>query len=202
MLALKYLLVVAGALSLAVAGGIALFDVWLKFTYERKLARGAEELTAPSEIRWKASLALAIAACMPLLIGFSIVVVPTGTGGVRISQLRGTLPGTLYSGVHFVSPLTESVATFDLRDKLFTTGSTLEDGSPAASAKSLAFSKGAMDVQSKEGLIIGLGVTIRYRLDPRKLDYIQSHLPQPVDAQIVPAVAASGVAGTGEKAGA
>jgi len=28
-------------------------------------------------------------------------------------------------------------------------------------------------------------------LDPRKLDFIQSHLPQPVDAQIVPAVAAS-----------
>jgi regulator of protease activity HflC (stomatin/prohibitin superfamily) len=48
-----------------------------------------------------------------------------------------------------------------------------------------------MDVQSKEGLIVGLGVTVRYRLDPRRLDYVQSHLPQPVDAQIVPAVVAS-----------
>ena len=201
MLALKYLLIVAGALSLAVAIGITLFDLLQKIAYQRKLARGpedqampdlaTEELEKPGEIRWKASLALALVACIPLLIGESIVVVPVGMGGVRISQVRGTLPGPLYSGVHFVSPLTESIATFDLRDKLFTTGATLEEGSSPANTKSLAFSKSAMDVQSKEGLIIGLGVTIRYRLDPRKLDYIQSHLPQPVDAQIVPAVAAS-----------
>lgn len=201
MLALKYLLVVAGALSLAVAIGISLFDLWLKIAYRRKLSSGTEglaveDLEAPGEIRWKASLSLAILASLPLLIAESIVVVPVGMGGVRVSQLSGTLPGTLYSGVHFVSPLTESVATFDLRDKLFTTGATLEDGaSPenakAANAKSLAFAKGAMEVQSKEGLIIGLGVTVRYRLDPRKLDYIQARLPQPVDAQIVPAVAAS-----------
>lgn len=48
-----------------------------------------------------------------------------------------------------------------------------------------------MDVQSKEGLSMGLGVTVRYRLDPKRLDYIQSHLPQPVDAEIVPPVVAS-----------
>ncbi len=191
MLALKCLLIVAGVLLLAIACGVTLFDLWLKNTYQRKLARGGEDLAVPGEIRWRASIALAIAACVPLLIGQSIVVIPVGMGGVRISQIRGTLPGTLYSGVHFVSPLTESVATFDLRDKLFTTGAALDDSTSHASAKPQAFGKGAMDVQSKEGLIIGLGVTIRYRLDPRKLDYIQSHLPQPVDAQIVPAVAAS-----------
>jgi len=192
MFALKYVLIVAGVLSLLAACGITLFDLWLKVIYQRKLERGGEGMTVPGEIRWRASLAMAIAACVPLLIGQSIVVVPVGMGAVRISQIRGTLPGTLYSGVHFVSPLTESVATFDLRDKLFTTGAALDDSTPHAGAKSQAFGKGgAMDVQSKEGLIIGLGVTIRYRLDPRKLDYIQSHLPQPVDAQIVPAVAAS-----------
>src|ERR1700722_13715291 len=143
MLALKSLLIVAGVLSLAVACGITLFDLWLKIAHHRKLARGVEDLTVPGEIRWRASVALAIAACVPLLIGESIVVVPVGMGGVRISQIRGTLPGTLYSGVHFVSPLTESVATFDLRDKLFTTGAALDDGTLHASAKSQAFGKGA-----------------------------------------------------------
>jgi regulator of protease activity HflC (stomatin/prohibitin superfamily) len=49
----------------------------------------------------------------------------------------------------------------------------------------------ALDVQSKEGLDIGLAITVRYRLDPRRLDYIESHLPQPVDSEIVPAVVAS-----------
>jgi regulator of protease activity HflC (stomatin/prohibitin superfamily) len=48
-----------------------------------------------------------------------------------------------------------------------------------------------MDVQSKEGLSMGLGVTVRYRLDPKRLDYIQAHLPQPVDTEIVPPVVSS-----------
>ena len=52
----------------------------------------------------------------------SIVVVPSGMGGVRISQIRGTLPGTLYPGVHFITPLMDSVQMFDLRDHLFTAG--------------------------------------------------------------------------------
>jgi regulator of protease activity HflC (stomatin/prohibitin superfamily) len=46
-------------------------------------------------------------------------------------------------------------------------------------------------VQSKEGLSIGLAVTVRYRLDPSRLDYIQLHLPQPVDSEMVPPIVAS-----------
>ena len=45
-----------------------------------------------------------------LLIANSIMVVPSGMGGVRVSQTRGTLPGTLYSGVHFVTPLVRTTA--------------------------------------------------------------------------------------------
>jgi regulator of protease activity HflC (stomatin/prohibitin superfamily) len=42
-----------------------------------------------------------------------------------------------------------------------------------------------MTVQSKEGLSIGLAIAVRYRLDPKRLDYVQSHLPQPVDTELV-----------------
>jgi len=42
-----------------------------------------------------------------------------------------------------------------------------------------------MSVQSKEGLSIGLAIAVRYRLDPRRLDYVQSHLPQPIDQELV-----------------
>jgi regulator of protease activity HflC (stomatin/prohibitin superfamily) len=38
---------------------------------------------------------------------------------------------------------------------------------------------------------LGLAITVRYRLDPNHLDYIQSNLPQPVEKEIVPAVVAS-----------
>ena len=48
-----------------------------------------------------------------------------------------------------------------------------------------------LKVQAKEGLTLGLAITVRYRLDPKRLDYIQSNLPQPVEKEIVPSVVAS-----------
>ena len=185
MLALRSLLFVAGALLLATAVGITLYDLWIMIVYRRRLARGVEGLVEPEGIRWREPVALPIAACVPLLIAESIVVIPSGMGGVQMSQISGTLPGTLYSGVHFVTPLIETVQIYDLRDKLFTTGAALDSSLTPASKKN------SMDVQSKEGLSMGLGVTVRYRLDPKRLDYIQSHLPQPIDQEIVPPVVAS-----------
>ena len=46
-------------------------------------------------------------------------------------------------------------------------------------------------MQSREGLNIGLAVTVRYRLDPNKLASVQAHMPQPVDKELVPPVVAS-----------
>jgi len=46
-------------------------------------------------------------------------------------------------------------------------------------------------VQSREGLNIGLAVTVRYRLDPNALATVQAHLPQPADKLLVPPVVAS-----------
>jgi regulator of protease activity HflC (stomatin/prohibitin superfamily) len=40
-------------------------------------------------------------------------------------------------------------------------------------------------VQAREGLAVGLAVTVRYRIDPRRLDYIQANLPQPLDDEII-----------------
>ena len=73
---------------------------------------------------------------------------------------------------------------FDLRDHLFTAG-VAEEGAKAAAQKT------ALSVQSLEGLNIGLAVTVRYRLDPNKLDSVQAHMPQPVDKELVPPVVAS-----------
>jgi hypothetical protein len=81
-----------------------------------------ENLAQPKAINWRSSVAMAIAGCVPMLMAAGIVVVPSSMGGVRISQLSGTLPGTLYPGVHFVTPLIDSVEIFDLRDHMFTAG--------------------------------------------------------------------------------
>ncbi len=189
MIALKLLLTVAGVVLLAAALAIPLYGLWLRIRAARRKAGGetnlAEtELNEPQEINWRGSVALALVACLPLLVTSSIVVVPSGMGGVRVSQIGGTLPGTLYPGLHFVTPWVESVQLFDLRDHLFTTG-VAEQGAKAAAEKT------ALSVQSLEGLNIGLAVTVRYRLDPNRLDSVQAHMPQPVDKELVPPVVAS-----------
>jgi regulator of protease activity HflC (stomatin/prohibitin superfamily) len=189
MLALKMLLTVAGVLLLAAAVVIPLYGLWLRIQIARKKALGVESdadetKIEPKEILWRTSMALVAAACPPLLIAASIVVVPSGMGGVRVSQISGTLPGTLYPGVHFIAPLIDNVQTFDLRDHLFTAG-ILDEG-----VKKVAQNSG-LSVQSREGLNIGLGVTVRYRLDPNKLASVQAHLPQPADKELVPPVVAS-----------
>ena len=188
MLALKDLLIAAGVLFLAAAFAITLYDLWRMYEQRRKLPESADGVTEmePVPIRWRGSVLMIVVACVPRLIADSIVVIPAGMGGVRVSELRGTLLGTLYAGAHFVPPMMESVEMFDLRDKLFTAG--VVEG---AGVTKTAAEPQPLDVQSKEGLNIGLAITVRYRLDPHRLDYIESHLPQPVDSQMVPAVVAS-----------
>ena len=185
MLAFKYLLMTSGV-GLFIAGiAILAYDMWLLLQYRRTLAGGVEA-APPPPVRWRTTAALIALGWAPILIALSFVIVPSGMAGVRISQTRGTEAGTLYPGVHFIVPLLEDVQLFDMRDKLFTTGMVDDGKKPEPGTKA-----GVLKVQSKEGLSIGLAITVRYRLDPRRLDYVQSHLPQPVESEIVPPVVAS-----------
>ncbi len=200
MLALKELLIAVGALLLAHALGITIYDLWMWVDYHQKMRAAPSDTEStmsdteprkpepvmPKPVRWRTSVTLGLLACLPWLLADGIVVIPAGMGGVRVSQMRGTLPGTLDSGAHFVTPLMDSVPMFDLRDKLFTTG--VVEG---AGLKKAALEMQSLDVQSREGLNIGLAITVRYRLDPKRLDWMETHLPQPVDQQMVPAVVAS-----------
>jgi regulator of protease activity HflC (stomatin/prohibitin superfamily) len=194
MFALKYLLMLLAGLSVTATLIMAGYDLWLVIQFRRNLAQDPEDEAAqfgrtpgkPEPVRWRLYLGMIAIGGVSLVISNSIAVVPSGMGSVRVSQTRGTLPGTVYSGVHFVTPLVEHLQTFDLRDKLFTTGM-VEDGAKV----NVTSRPESLDVQSKEGLNMGLAITVRYRLDPGKLDYIQLHLPQPVESEIVPPVVAS-----------
>ncbi|MGZ4816082.1 MAG: SPFH domain-containing protein [Terriglobales bacterium] len=190
MLFLKYMLLVAGIGMFVVAAAIVANDAWLAFQYRRKTALGGVAVE-PQPIRWRTTVALVCLAWAPILIGMSIVVVPSGMAGVRVSQTRGTLSGTLYPGVHAVTPMVEHVETFDMRDKLFTTGGTELASKDQKKEDKLTTKAEPLKVQSKEGLSMGLAITVRYRLDPKRLDYIQSHLPQPIETELVPPIVAS-----------
>src|SRR5215471_12065125 len=189
MLALKYLLMCGGLGMILVAVVILGYDFYCELLYRRAIATpGVTPIPAEPEWRWRTSLAMGLLAWGPILLAFSIVVVPSGMAGVRVSQTSGTLAGTLYPGVHFVKPLIEEVKLFDIRDQVFTTG-IAEDGKPQAEKTSTK--PQMLDVQAKEGLTLGLAITVRYRLDPKHLDYIQSNLPHPVEREIVPPIVAS-----------
>lgn len=188
MLALKYLLMTCGVGMMIAAAGILIFDLYREMLYRRAQATPGAMTLPPVVLRWRISLALAMMAWGPLLMAFAIVVVPSGMAGVRVSELSGTEPGTLYAGAHLVMPLIEDVALFDTRDQIFTTG-TLENAK-TAKGKTTAKTE-PLNVQAKEGLTLGLAITVRYRLDAKRLDYIQGNLPRPVEKEIVPPAVAS-----------
>jgi regulator of protease activity HflC (stomatin/prohibitin superfamily) len=188
MLALRYLLMSGGLGMILVAVSILGYDLYRELSYRKAVATpGFTPMPPEPQWRWRTSIALGLLAWGPILLACSIVVVPSGMAGVRVSQTSGTLPGTLYPGVHFVEPLVEDVALYDIRDQVFTTGMS-EDGKEAPKVGSRPQ---LLDVQAKEGLTLGLAITVRYRLDPKHLDYVQSNLPHPVEKEIVPPIVAS-----------
>src|SRR5579872_7308646 len=195
MLFIKYLLEALGAGMLTLATILPLTHMFQMYEYRRKPAGENNERPQAPTCNWGLVRKLSIWAWAPLLAGMTIVVVPSGMGGVRVSQVSGTRPGTLYPGVHLVVPLMENVALYDIRDQVLTTDSGKETApstsSTSGEAKKTNNKGSAFTVQAREGLIVGLAITVRYRLDAKKLDYIHANLPQPVEQEIVPPVVAS-----------
>ena len=194
-----FLLIGIGAFICAFA--MVAYDIYLAFELNRLLQRQevtteASDPTAPPKparvsapatprprraIQWQSAAKLAVIGAISLLARASIVVVPDGQAAVRISQISGVRPGTLYAGTHFIFPLRDRVELFDIREKVFSSAATEN------SREKLE----VLTVESREGLPVGLAVTVRYRIDPRRLDYVQSNLPQPIDEQIVAPVVLS-----------
>lgn len=181
MLLLKYALLAASGGLFVAAAFTVIYDFYEALRIRALRAEGEERIPAVECVRWRLAGKLAAFAWLPLLPGLGMVVIPSGTGGVRVSQLSGTLPGVLYPGTHWVVPLIQNAELYDIRDQVFST-SGIEDPKKKQEA---------LKVQSKEGLAVGLAVTMRYRIDPRRLDYIHANLPQPLDEEIIVPVVTS-----------
>ena len=173
MIVLKVLLEFVGFAMLAAAVALLAMDLV-------KLYRRPQPEIWTAHIEWRLPARLAALSLILVLAGFSIAVIPAGMAGVRVSQISGTLPDTLYPGLHLVIPLVQSVAAYDLRDQIYETA-ILPDAKKGEWLK----------VQTKEGLELGLAVTVRFRLDPHRLAYIHANLPQPVEKELVPPVVAT-----------
>lgn len=197
MLFLKFMLLVICFGFFASAAGAILYDIYLAFELSRILRRGERSTDAapPASpeapgvilprprraIRWNTAAKLAIVGALAGLAGKSVLVVPDGQAAIRISQISGVRPGTLYAGTHLIVPLIQRAEFFDVRDRVFSTTALEVRGQKTE----------VLNVQAKEGLQVGLAVTVRYRIDPTRLDYVQANLPQPVDEEVVAPVVLS-----------
>jgi regulator of protease activity HflC (stomatin/prohibitin superfamily) len=193
MLFLRYLLLIAGFGLFAGAAAILVYDLYVIF----KGRKTHPELHMPAEPSHLEGLAgpsfsptlphrhaaqsMAMAGIAPALLGLSIAIVPSGEAGVRVSQLWGATQHTLYPGVHWTVPLVDHVETYNIRDSVY---STVLSEDPSKDPN-------ALRVQTREGLPVGLAITVRYRLDAAKLPYIYANLPQPVESELVPPVVAN-----------
>ena len=214
MLFLRFLFFAISATFVAVAVGLVIYDVFLAFELgrllrsdERPPGKGEEGHSSETPvsaapppvaalgaiqspvriartrraIRWAPAAKLVVAAALTALAGCSILVVPDGEAAVHISQISGVRPGTLYAGTHFILPLIDRAQLYDVRDKVFST----------SAAEGTREKLEVLNVETREGLEVGLAVTVRYRIDPRRLDYVQANLPQPIDQEIVAPVVTS-----------
>jgi regulator of protease activity HflC (stomatin/prohibitin superfamily) len=178
MIVLKYLLEFLGFAMLAAAAALVAMDLV-------KFYRQPQPQIQNMRLDWRLPARVAAFGLIAILVGFSIAVIPAGMAGVRVSQISGTLPETLYPGLHLVMPLVQSVETYDLRDQIYET-TLLPDAK-----KGEGVNEQILRVQTKEGLELGLAVTVRFRLDPHRLAYVHANLPQPVEKELVPPVVAT-----------
>lgn len=185
MLALKYLLMILGVGLFGSAGAVVAYDIFLATQLRRLLGgrAGGEDAAEVGPlagrpfrpVRARLALQFAASGALAILITEAVVVIPDGAAGVRISQISGARPGTLYPGVHLITPLVDSIAIYDTREQVYTT---LASENPKLKGE-------VLNVQAREGLNIGLAVAVRYRLDPKRLDSMHTNLPQPVGEQVV-----------------
>jgi regulator of protease activity HflC (stomatin/prohibitin superfamily) len=171
MLVVRGVLLVIGVWTGVAAAAVVARGLWLRGRARRRKLEGLE-VTYP-EPRFRLGIALALVAVFLTLLAKSLVLVPPGHVGVLVSDLSGPRPGTLPAGIHLVKPFVEDVALHDVRERLLTTDG--QNGEP-------------LRAQTKEGLAVGLAISVRYRLDPQRLGETPTGLPP---GEMVPAVVAT-----------
>jgi len=187
MLALKFLLMMLGVGLFAGAAMVVAYDVYVATRLRWLLEQSAGEGTSAIQprpfgpVRWLLAQKLALAGILPVLLALGITVIPDGFAGIRVSQFSGVRPGALYPGVHLQTPLIDNIVLYDTREQVYST---------AARPDTKATGE-VLTVQAREGLNLGLAVTVRYRLDPSRLSTIHQNLPQPVNEQVVGPVVSS-----------
>jgi len=109
----------------------------------------------------------------------SFVVVPAGHVGVVFNVFSGVQPDALDEGLHFVLPLVQEVVLYDARLQEVTLSK--------SNARRVGF--GPIQARSKEGLDIGVDVTVQYRIEKARAPLLHKEVgPAYRETMIVPQI--------------
>src|SRR5262245_24474426 len=98
---IRYLLFATGAALWGMGVVVLAWDVW------QWLSGSRQEPGAPPpwlRLRWRSAGGWFAGGLLCFVGGQALAFVPSGHAAVRVSQFRGTRPGTLYPGAHLVVP--------------------------------------------------------------------------------------------------
>src|SRR5438445_11437627 len=177
MLALKWLLMIVGAGLFGSAGALVAYDVYLSEQLRRLLSRNKTDESGVEveplarrplrPVRWRLALQLTIAGALLLLITESFAVIPDGAAGVRVSEFWGARPGTLYPGMHLITPLVDSIAIYDTREQVYST----------VAAENPKQKGDLLTVQARKELNLEIAVAVGYPKILERKDAVEAHLP-------------------------
>ena len=200
MLFLKYLLTSGGIAMIVVAAGILTYDIYLELLYRRALAAAGPSPLPPIPTSVGGGIGPCVTGMGSILLAVGIIVVPSGMAGVRQPDQRHASGNALSRRALCHAAGRKRGALRYSRPDVYhrRTGRRQKQRrcqkrrqQKQQQERNGTIRPEPLNVQAKEGLTLGLAITVRYRLDPKHLDYIQSNLPQPIEKEIVPAVVAS-----------
>lgn len=116
------------------------------------------ELKPLPTISTKTVSAIALALLFLIVLSSAVVIIPAGHVGVVFNAVVGVRKKPLYEGLNFIIPGVESVTIYDARVRNYTMSHSRGEGQKTAE-------NDAIYAPTKEGLIVGLDVTVLYKID-------------------------------------
>lgn len=122
---------------------------------------GVYELKPLPTISGKTVSIIALALLFLIILSSAIVIIPAGHVGVVFNAVVGVKKKSLQEGLNFVVPGVESVTIYDARVRNYTMSHSAGEGQKTAE-------NDAVYAPTKEGLIVGLDITVLYKIDKLK----------------------------------
>jgi regulator of protease activity HflC (stomatin/prohibitin superfamily) len=163
---------------------IIVFIIWLGFyLYNTQLRKkvpveGVYEVRPPLKIPTQLITWLAVGLLLLILLTSAIVIIPAGHVGVVFNAIVGVKQKPLYEGLNFIIPGVESVTDYNARTLNYTMSHSIGEGQKTTADD-------AVYAPTKEGLLVGLDVTILYRIEKEKAPELHRKLGPDYEDKII-----------------